>query len=149
MRISGASARIALFASVIVVSAFLSGASAASSIPHKLEAKPAVGLKNRQVVKVSGSGFKPHDLVFLVECLRTASGQNQCDTATATLATITSKGVFPSTPFKVVTGKVGGGHCGTNRSNLKDCVIDAGNETGTDTATVTISFKEPQTHPKG
>ena len=101
-------------------------------------------LHNDRVVKVIGSGFKPHDHVFLVECLASATGQSQCDINTATPATITAKGVLPRTKFTVVSGKVGTGHCGTALSNLKACVINAGNANGGDTASTPITFAPPK-----
>jgi hypothetical protein len=73
--------------------------------------------------------------VFLVECLAAAAGQSQCDIDTATPAAITANGVLPSTKFKVLTGKIGNGTCGTKPSTLKKCVINAGNSSGGDTAT--------------
>ncbi len=105
---------------------------------------PSTALHNDRVVKVIGSGFKPHDHVFLVECLASATGQSQCDINTATPATITAKGVLPRTKFTVVSGKVGTGHCGTALSNLKACVINAGNANGGDTASTPITFAPPK-----
>jgi len=128
----------------VLATGFLDVGIATSATSPKLVAKPAVGLKKGSVVKVSGSGFKPHDQVFLVECLAVASGGSQCAINTATPVTITAKGVLPATKFKVVTGKVGNGTCGTKPSNLKSCVINAGNASGGDTATVKIAFKAPK-----
>ena len=111
--------------------------------PPALTAKPSVNLTNGATVKVSGTNFTPNDQVFLVECLATASGQGGCDTATATPVTITAAGLLPSSTFKVVTGKIGSGTCGTTASNLKSCVISAGNASGGDTATAPIRFQAP------
>lgn len=116
--------------------------SGAVTTPHVV-VTPSTGLHNGQWVKVSGTGFKPGDLVFVVECLSTAKGAAGCNTAGATPATITGKGVLPSTRFKVQTGKVGSGHCGTTARNLKGCEMSAGNAAGKDTASSVITFKLP------
>jgi len=107
-------------------------------------AKPATGLTNHKMVKVTGSGFKPNDQVFLVECLAAATGQGQCDISTATPVSITATGVLPPTYFTVLTAKIANKTCGTKKSNLKNCVINAGNASGGDTATVPIAFKVPK-----
>jgi Neocarzinostatin family len=112
----------------------------AASVPH-LVVKPATGLKNGQTVKVSGTGFKPHDTVFIVECLSTAKGAGGCQIAMATPVTISAKGVLPTTKFKVATGRIGSGKCGTTKKNLKSCEVSAGNAAGKDTASTIISFK--------
>jgi hypothetical protein len=117
------------------------GTPIASASTPRLVAKPATGLTKGKLVKVSGTGFKSHDQVFLVECLAVAKGQSQCDINTATPATIGAKGVLSPTIFRVVTGKVGNGTCGTTATNLKKCVINAGNASGKDTASVRIVFK--------
>ena len=117
------------------------GAGAAST-PH-LVVKPATGLKNGQTVKVSGTGFKPHDTVFVVECLATAKGASGCQVAMASPVTISSKGVLPTTKFHVATGKIGSGKCGTTKKNLKGCEVSAGNAAGKDTASTIITFKLP------
>jgi hypothetical protein len=109
-----------------------------------LTVKPAVNLKNGETVLITGSGFKPGDTVFLVECQRTAKGQSGCNTPTTSLppsATIGSNGKFPAIKFKVTTGKVGPGLCGTKASNLSKCELSAGNISGGDTASAPIAFK--------
>ncbi|HEV2427911.1 MAG TPA: neocarzinostatin apoprotein domain-containing protein [Acidimicrobiales bacterium] len=116
--------------------------SGAVTTPH-LVVTPSTGLHNGEWVKVSGSGFRAHDMVFLVECLSTAKGAAGCNTAGATPVTITAKGVLVSTRFKVMTGKVGSGHCGTTARNLKGCEMSAGNAAGKDTASTVITFKLP------
>jgi hypothetical protein len=121
---------------------------AAATATPKVVVKPATGLTKGKIVKVTGSGFKPDDQVFLVQCLKNATGQNQCDISTATSATIAGTGVRPSTTFKVVTGKVGNGTCGTKISNLKNCVINVGNVSGSDAASTPIDFKAPKHGPK-
>jgi hypothetical protein len=90
-------------------------------------------LKNGEVVKVTGSGFKAKDVVFLVERLVKAKGQSQCNSAGATPVAISAKGVLPATKFKVASSN---GKYGTTRSNLKSCDISAGNTSGGDSAAV-------------
>jgi hypothetical protein len=121
-----------------------SASSAGAAAAPRLVAKPATGLHNGTVVQVTGARFKPHDHVFLVECLAVATGQGQCDISTATPATITAQGVLPRTRFKVLAGKIGSGSCGTTASNLKSCVINAGNANGGDTASAPIAFGAPK-----
>ena len=139
--------RLALYGAAMAVTIVLTGSVAigdAAAVAPKLVAKPATGLVNGKTVKVTGSGFTPNDQVFLVECLAVATGQGQCDISTATPATITAKGILPPTYFTVVTGKIGNKSCGTKQSNLKGCVINAGNAAGGDTATTPIAFKMPK-----
>ncbi len=111
--------------------------------PRKLIVTPSTNLVKGQQVTVTGSGFTPHDQVYLVECQVKATGQNGCDVATATPVTISAKGVLPATKFSVVTGTVGSGTCGTKATNLKACAISAGNATGGDSAVAPITFKAP------
>ena len=121
----------------------LAGA-AASKGPH-LVVTPVTGLTNGRTVKVSGTGFKPGDTVFIVECLANAKNQNGCNVVfPTTSATITPKGVLKMMTFKVTTGKVGNGYCGTKKANLKSCSVSAGNATGTDSAVVRIQFRLPK-----
>jgi hypothetical protein len=110
---------------------------------RKLVVTPSTNLVKGQRVTVTGSGFTPHDQVYLVECLVKATGQNGCDVATATPVTISATGVLPATKFTVVTGVVGSGTCGTNATNLKACAISAGNATGGDSSVTPIAFKAP------
>jgi hypothetical protein len=118
-------------------------AAAAKAIP-KLVVKPAVNLNNGEKVTVSGSGFKPGDTVYFVECLRTAKGQAGCNTPAGIppYATISATGTFPTFKFRVTTGKVGTGTgtCGTKASNLAKCAVSAGNATGGDSAVADITF---------
>jgi hypothetical protein len=90
---------------------------------------------------VSGTGFKKGDSVYVVECLVGAKGGAQCNELGATPATINAKGDMPVTSFKVSTGAIGTGTCGTKASNLKKCDVSVGNAQGTDSATFRIVFK--------
>lgn len=119
-----------------------SAGSGAATTP-RLVVTPSTGLRNGQLVKVSGTGFKPRDMVFLVQCVRGAKGAGGCNIAAATPVTITAKGVLPTTKFKVRTGRIGSGTCGTTAKNLKSCELSAGNAAGKDTASTPIVFKLP------
>jgi neocarzinostatin family protein len=141
VRLLRAAAAALVLAAPLALGALAVGSGAATT-PH-LVVTPSTGLKNGTTVKVSGTGFKPHDMVFIVECLRTAKGAGGCATAMATPVTITGKGVMPATKFKVATGKIGSGKCGTTTGNLKGCEVSAGNASGKDTASANITFKLP------
>jgi len=110
----------------------------------KLVVAPSAGLKNGEVVKVRGYGFKAHDQVYIVECLVTAKGQAGCNTLGATAVTVNAKGILPVTKFKVITGAIGSGACGTKTANLKSCAISAGNASGGDSAVARIYFVAPK-----
>lgn len=119
----------------------VSPAAAATKSPH-VTVSPSTGLKNGETVTVKGTGFKPTDSVYIVECLRTAKGQAQCAvTGIPIPVTISAKGVLPTTKFTVTTGTVGTGKCGTKPSNLKSCDVSVGNASGGDSATANITFK--------
>lgn len=109
---------------------------------RSLSVTPSTGLTNGQSVKVSGSGFTPHDSVFVLECLANATGQSGCDIqGIPTPITITASGTLPVTTFKVVTGHIGSGTCGTTAANASACAISVGNVSGGDTAGKVITFK--------
>jgi hypothetical protein len=93
---------------------------------------------------VSGTGFKAKDTVYITECLATAKGEAQCDIDTATPVTISATGVLKKTKFKIITGTIGSGKCGTKASNLRSCAVSAGNASGKDTATKDIVFALPK-----
>jgi hypothetical protein len=133
-------------ASAIMAGGLVGVGTASAKTTPKMVIKPALSLKNGESVTISGTGFKPGDTVFLVECQRTAKGQAGCNASTASLpptATISSTGKLPNTRFKVTTGKVGPSTCGTKASNLNKCELSAGNITGGDTASAPITFKAP------
>ncbi len=116
--------------------------SAAAAQPH-IVVTPSVRLHNGEVVTVRGAGFKPKDLIFIVECLAIAKGGSQCDIARVVSARVTVKGLLPVTKFKVKTGKIGSGRCGTTVKNLNACAVSAGNMYGKDTASARITFLKP------
>jgi len=112
--------------------------------PRTVKVSPTTGLKNKSTVKVSGSGFTPGDHVYLVECLVGSTSPSKCDLKTLKAATITSAGVLNTTSFKVVTGKVGTGICGTTKANLKKCDISVANASKGDSKVVNITFALPK-----
>jgi hypothetical protein len=134
----------ALLSTGIVTSGLISVTSATAAAKPKLVVTPSKGLSNNKSVFVSGSGFKPKDSVYITECQATAKGESGCDIETATPVTITSKGILPRTKFKVITGTIGNGKCGTAASNLSKCAVDAGNASGGDSAVFKIVFAAPK-----
>lgn len=116
-------------------------APAGAGATGKLHVTPDTGLTNREVVKVSGAGFKPKDTLYLLECQSSATSQAGCSSNTITTVTVSKTGSFPITKFEVRTGKIGTRACGTTTANAKSCVIDAGNASGGDTASAPIAFK--------
>ena len=139
MRVAAAVAAI----STGVLAGGFSGVASAKAVP-KLTVTPATGLSNGKTVIVKGTGFKPKDQVYITECLRTATGQAGCNIATAVPQFITAAGVLPATKFKLVTGVIGTGKCGTAASNLAKCAVSVGNISGKDTASANIVFKAPK-----
>lgn len=124
------------------------GAASAAGGPH-IVVTPHLRLHNRQVVEVRGSGFKPGDSVYIVECLRNAKGQAQCYVpmslgALPKAVTITASGALPTTRFIVRTGKIGSGVCGTTKVNLARCAVSVGNATGGDSTSFPITFVLPK-----
>jgi hypothetical protein len=109
--------------------------------PRKFHVAPVKNLKNGSKVRVSGTGFTPHDTVYVVECLATSKSQAGCDLKTLHPVSITAKGVLPAFNFKVVTGKIGNGKCGTAAKNLKSCAISVANAAKGDSGQVRITFK--------
>jgi hypothetical protein len=130
---------VAVAALTLSGAAGLAGASGATS--PKLVVTPSANLKNGEVAKMTGSGFKAKYVVLLGEGLAKAKGQRQCNSAGATPVTVSAKGLLPSTKFKVKNGAIGNGKCGTIKSNLKSCDISAGNISGGDSAAAVITFR--------
>jgi hypothetical protein len=106
-------------------------------------ASPSTNLASNASVDITGTDFTPGDSVYAVECLETATTEAGCDTGTATPITVSSTGTLPSTSFKVVTGTVGNGACGTNATNYDSCIIEVANIQGGDKGAVTIDFVAP------
>jgi len=134
----------ALLSTGVLTSGLVNVTSASAVAKPKLVVTPSTGLTNNKSVFVSGTGFKPKDSVYITECQATAKGEAGCDILTATPVKITAAGVLPKTKFKVITGTIGSGKCGTTAANLKKCAVDAGNATGGDSAVFKISFAAPK-----
>jgi len=100
----------------------------------------STGLTNKKFVFVSGTGFKPKDNVYITECQANAKGEAGCDIFTALPAKISATGVLPRTKFKVITGTIGNGKCGTTAANLSKCAVSVGNASGGDSAVFKIVF---------
>jgi hypothetical protein len=128
----------------VVTGGLLNVSGAGAAAKPKLVVTPSTGLTNKKTVMVSGTGFKPKDSVYITECLANAKGEAQCDIDTATPVTISATGVLKKTKFRVVTGKIGSGKCGTATSNLKDCAVSAGNISGGDSAVFKVTFAAPK-----
>lgn len=111
--------------------------------PRRFHVSPVSGLKNRSSVRVWGTGFRPHDQVYVVECLVTSKSQAGCDLKTLKAVKITATGVLRAFTFRVVAGKIGTGTCGTKASNLKTCAISVANANKGDSGQVRITFKLP------
>lgn len=132
----------ALLSTGILTSGLVNITSASAATP-KLVVTPSTGLRNHSTVTVSGTGFKPRDQVYITECQVTAKGEAGCDIFVALPVKISSRGVLPKTKFKVVTGQVGNGKCGTTATNLRKCAVSVGNDSGGDSAVFKIAFKLP------
>ncbi len=137
-------ARVALCVAALglTLSGALGGASAGAAGP-KLVVTPSTNLHNGEKVKVSGSGFKHGDAVYIVECSVKAKGATNCNVLNTVPATISKTGKLPLTTFRVTTGKIGNALCGTKTANLKSCAVSAGNASGGDSAVFPIAFKAP------
>jgi hypothetical protein len=109
---------------------------------------PAKSLKNGQTVKVSGSGLPvttngKANAFFVDECNSAVTGRlspadtPHCNVALAKALKVSKKGAF-SASFKVATGTVGDGVCGS--PGHLTCVIGVGDAGGQGTV-VKISFK--------
>jgi hypothetical protein len=133
----------ALLSTGILTSGLINVTGASAATP-KLVVTPSTGLTNHKTVTVSGTGFKPKDTVYITECQVSAKGEAGCDIFLATPVKISAKGVLAKTKFKVVTGTVGNGKCGTTASNLKKCAVSAGNVSGGDSAVFKITFAKPK-----
>ena len=109
--------------------------------PRKFHAAPITNLRNGSSVRVSGTGFKANEQLYAIECLWTSKGEAGCDLKTLHPVKTTGGGAIPAFKFKVVTGKIGNGTCGTTRANLKSCDISIATVSKGDSAKIRIAFK--------
>lgn len=143
--------RVTLGAAALVVSGLATGLvgtmSASASSGPTVIVTPSTNLHNGETVTVKGDHFKAGDYVYIVECLRTATGQSGCKLPAGipNAIKITATGLLPATKFTVSTGKIGSGKtartCGTTKANLAKCAVSVGNATGGDSAVADITFK--------
>jgi hypothetical protein len=136
--------RVALGATLALsLSSGLGMAAASAAGGPKLKVTPSTNLRNGEKVEVSGTGFKAGDSVYIVQCLVSAKGESNCNILNTVPATISKSGVLPKSTFKVSSGKIGNGKCGTTTANLKSCAVSVGNISGGDSAVFRIAFKAP------
>jgi hypothetical protein len=109
--------------------------------PRKFHVAPITNLRNGSSVRVSGTGFKASEQLYAIECLWTSKGEAGCDLKTLHPVKTTAGGAIPAFKFKVVTGKIGNGTCGTKKSNLKSCDISIATISKGDSAKIRIAFK--------
>jgi Neocarzinostatin family len=100
---------------------------------------PSTNLKNRQTVKVSGSGFGKSQTLVILECTpaaatstSTAQAEADCDVADASLTHQTDgSGAFSNLAFTVKTGALANSKCDASHS----CVLFAATLDNTNAAT--------------
>lgn len=140
--------RVALSVAVLGITGLSSGVisvtSASAAAKPKIVVTPDTNLKNGQTVSVAGTGFKPGDTVFIVECVAKAKGEAGCAVnGIPASVTITATGKMPRAKLKLSEGKIGNGKCGTTKANLKGCAVSVGNAAGGDSAVEVVTFKAP------
>jgi Neocarzinostatin family len=140
-RVAALTACLALLAGGVVLASDVG----ATTTP-RLVVTPVSGLHNGSIVKVSGTGFKAGDTVFIVQCLWKSTGAAGCKIPASLpiSKTISSTGKLAITRFKVTTGTIGNGKCGTKATNLKNCEVSVGNAAGGDSAVTRIQFVMPR-----
>ena len=126
---------------LLLVGASLLVLPASATTAQHIKVTPNTGLVLGSKVTVTGSGFKHHEALYIVECAIGATGAAKCDITGTEPVTTTATGALPPTMFRVVTGKIGSARCGTTKANANRCDISVGTATGTDTATFRIGFK--------
>ncbi len=104
---------------------------------------PSKGLKNGEVITLSGEGFTPNDRVFYAECLEGSITEARCDLSTYKSVIISPAGVFPATKLKLVAGAIGPGTCGTTSSDANACDISVANSSLGDAAVANLTFITP------
>ena len=136
-----------------LAAASLTLASPAGASGLSVKVSPSKGLTNGKTVTVVGTGLpKSADGTnigtwFADECNALVTGKlspadtPHCDVSVAKVLKVTKHGTF-SVKFKVATGTVGDGACGT--TGHLTCVIGIGTASGQGTV-VKITFKNPST----
>jgi hypothetical protein len=144
---------IAVVATCALVGGVLLVEGASATVPKsrtptpRIVVKPSTGLHNNQSVRITGVNFPKKTGLVIVECNGGAlKGQsNACDPLHVTFVTTGSKGTFGATAFKVRTGTIGNGKCGTTSRNLK-CYLIASEPSpkSTVSADQAITFAKPK-----
>jgi hypothetical protein len=125
-------------------------ASPAGASGLSVKVSPSKGLTNGKTVTVAGTGLPKsadgtNGTWFADECNALVTGKlttadtPHCDVSLAKVLKVTKHGTF-SVKFKVATGTVGDGACGT--AGHLTCVIGIGTASGQGTV-VKITFKSP------
>jgi 6,7-dimethyl-8-ribityllumazine synthase len=109
-------------------------------VAKAISVSPTSGLKDREKVRVSGSGLTPHEHVMIAECLVGATSLSMCDQANKKTATANASGVLASTYLTVATGQIGEKACGTLASDLGACEVVVSSTAFTGEKTVPITF---------
>ncbi len=137
----------------VVSSALVAGPASAGTTHPSLKVSPDRGLVNGQVVTVSGRGLSRAATGsgltwFITECnafvhgrVDPATDTPHCDVTDAKAIRVSRDETF-STRFRIRTGIVGDGYCGT--PGHSGCVIGVSNAKGQGTV-VTVTFAGPHT----
>jgi hypothetical protein len=136
----------------VLGAAVLPGLPAQAGTPGMVvKVTPSQGLKTGQLVIVSGRGLPKSagtspQTWFLTECTAAVRGRvdpstdtPHCDITHAQAIKVTKSGTF-KTHYRLTTGIIGDGYCGT--TGHATCVIGVGTAKGLGTV-VRISFKTP------
>jgi Neocarzinostatin family len=132
------SSTVALVALAAVLS--LSSVPVDAATSAHITVTPSINLRNNQTVTVSGGGYAPNENVYVLECLYGAQSATNCNIFNNVPLTTDANGNIPTTKFKVKTGKIGNGLCGTTAKNIRACDITVGNQAGTDFGIARLTF---------
>jgi hypothetical protein len=136
----------------LVATTAIGGAGASLLVLRKAPAPsitvtPSKDLHKGQKVEITGSNFPHKTELGIVECNPRVLKDNPAACATTHLVSVKtgSKGTFSKTSFRVITGTVGNGSCGTTKKNLT-CYIFVWepNVTSTVDAYAAIQFAKPK-----
>jgi hypothetical protein len=126
-----------------------------SSTSPSVTVSPSRGLTEGQTVTITGKGFpKPGSgstlTWFVTQCtaavhghLNASTDTPHCDVTSAKAVHLTKNGTFTA-HYRVETGIIGDGYCGT--AGHLTCIMGVGTATGTGTV-VKITFRSPPPYP--
>jgi hypothetical protein len=109
-------------------------------VAKAINVSPTSGLKDREKVRVTGSGLTPHEHVMIAECLVGATSLSMCQHSNVTFAVANAAGALGSTYLTVITGQIGEKACGTLASDLGACEVVVSSTAFTGEKTVPITF---------